>query len=98
MQDEGRACRRLSVVITGRVQGVGFRMSARAEALRLGLTGWVRNEPDGAAVRAVVEGEEGAVYRFLAWCKDGPPLARVTDVAHDIDVPQGRFSGVEIRY
>ena len=98
MPSEGAACRRLSVVVTGRVQGVGFRMSARAEALKLGLTGWVRNEPDGWAVRAVVEGDEGSVYRFLAWCKEGPPLARVTDVAHDIDSPRGRFSGVEIRY
>ncbi|MFT5239702.1 MAG: acylphosphatase [Candidatus Promineifilaceae bacterium] len=98
MQNEGRACRRLNVVVTGRVQGVGFRMSARAEALKLGLTGWMRNEPDGAAVRAVLEGDEGAVYRFLAWCKEGPPLARVTDVAHSIDSPQGLFSGVEIRY
>ena len=70
---------RADVVVRGRVQGVFFRASAQQEALALGLTGEVRNLPDGA-VEAVVEGERRAVDDFVAWCKRGPPSARVEDV------------------
>ena len=70
---------RRGVVITGVVQGVGFRYSARAEAERLGIDGWVRNRPDGA-VEAEVEGESGPVQRMLAWLERGPAGARVDDL------------------
>jgi acylphosphatase len=70
---------RAEIVVRGRVQGVFFRASAQQEALALGLTGEVRNLPDGA-VEAVVEGERRAVDDFAAWCKRGPPSARVEDV------------------
>lgn len=65
--------------VTGEVQGVTYRASARREARCLGLTGWVRNEADGS-VLIEVEGEAEAVRTFLAWCAQGPPGARVAAV------------------
>ncbi|HWR98393.1 MAG TPA: acylphosphatase [Candidatus Methanoperedens sp.] len=70
---------RLEVRITGRVQGVWFRASTREEARRRGLDGWVRNLPDGG-VEAVFEGGEAALQEMLAWCRIGPPGARVDRV------------------
>ena len=66
--------------VTGRVQGVSYRATAQHEAQRLGLTGWVRNEPDGS-VAAHVEGEPDAVAAFVDWCRTGPRGAAVRDVA-----------------
>lgn len=71
--------KRIHLVIRGRVQGVYFRASAVREAKRLGLTGWVRNRPDGA-VELVAEGEEDQVKDFLAWAQHGPSTARVDKV------------------
>jgi acylphosphatase len=68
------------VVIRGEVQGVGFRWSAQTEAQRLGLSGWVRNLPTGE-VEAEAEGVPQSVAAFVAWCKRGPPSARVETVA-----------------
>lgn len=65
--------------ITGRVQGVWFRAWTRDEALRLGLSGWVRNEPDGS-VRALFAGPRQHVEAMLARCREGPPMARVEAV------------------
>jgi acylphosphatase len=70
---------RLHLRIRGRVQGVAFRASAREEAQALGLTGWVRNEADGS-VEALAEGPREALDGFHAWCRRGPPSARVTEV------------------
>jgi acylphosphatase len=65
------------VRVEGRVQGVWFRASTRAEAERLGVSGWVRNRGDGA-VEAFAQGEDAAVDALLAWCRVGPPAAEVT--------------------
>lgn len=65
--------------VTGRVQGVFFRAWTQAEARRLGLAGWVRNEPDGS-VTALVAGPEAAVAEMLRRLHDGPPAARVAAV------------------
>ena len=67
------------VVISGRVQGVWYRASTRQKAEELGLTGWVKNTADGN-VEAVFEGDESAVHEMIAWCRIGPPLAKVADV------------------
>jgi acylphosphatase len=67
----------LEVRVTGRVQGVAYRAWARDEAERLGLTGWVRNEPDGS-VSALLAGPETAVEAMLAAMREGPPAARVS--------------------
>ena len=75
--------------IEGRVQGVWFRESLRAEAERLGVTGWVRNAPDGL-VEAVVQGPDTAVDALIAWARIGPPQARVDRI--DLVDAQGEFS------
>ncbi len=67
---------RAHVMVTGRVQGVFFRASTRDMAQGLGLRGWVRNLPDGG-VEAVFEGEREQVEAAVAWCRTGPPAARV---------------------
>ena len=66
--------------VTGRVQGVSFRWYTQQRARELGVTGWVRNEPDGT-VLLHAEGEDDAVDALVAWCHDGPGTAKVTDVA-----------------
>jgi len=73
----GGAVERLELRIRGRVQGVAFRWHTRAAARRLGLTGWVRNEPDGS-VRVVAEGSRAALEALAAWAAHGPDHARVT--------------------
>ena len=67
------------VVITGRVQGVGFRMWVEGEAVSRGLSGWVRNRREGA-VEAVFAGEDKAVADMLETCWDGPDMALVSNV------------------
>jgi acylphosphatase len=73
------AALRRHIVVSGRVQGVGFRYATQREASRLGLRGWVRNTDDGK-VEIVVEGDLAAVDALQAWCQRGPSGARVTNV------------------
>lgn len=70
----------VQVRVTGRVQGVSFRWYAQEEARRLGVVGWVRNELDGS-VLLHAEGDDAAVDALVAWCHEGPGMARVRDVA-----------------
>lgn len=65
--------------ISGTVQGVWYRRSAVDEALRLGVTGFARNEPDGT-VRVEAEGTRAAIDRFIVWCRIGPSRAQVEQV------------------
>lgn len=81
-------------VVSGRVQGVGFRFFAERAARELGVCGWVRNLPDGS-VETVAEGEEDAVSRYLSRLKAGPRSSRVDSVAVDELEPQG-FRAFEI--
>ena len=85
--------RRVGFRVKGRVQGVAFRVTARDEAQRLGVGGWIRNEPDGS-VAGEVEGEASNVDAFLAWCKRGPMGARVEGV----DVSDHTFYGESKRF
>jgi acylphosphatase len=68
------------VTIRGRVQGVGYRDAMVDAAEAFGVCGWVRNRGDGA-VEALLQGEDAAVERLLAWCRRGPPAARVTEIS-----------------
>ena len=79
---------RRRVVVTGHVQGVFFRNSAQREAQAAGVTGWVRNLPDGR-VEAVFEGDPAAVERLVAWAHRGPSKARVVDVRVVVEPPAG---------
>jgi acylphosphatase len=74
------ALKQVHLVVRGRVQGVYFRASTQREARRLGLTGWVRNRPDGTSVEMTVEGEEEALKEMVAWAHRGPTAARVERV------------------
>jgi acylphosphatase len=85
----------LSLEISGRVQGVGFRYSMREEAARRGVRGWVRNRRDGS-VEALVQGDAAAVDGLLEWARRGPPGARVSEVKTSA-VEEPAHHGFEMR-
>jgi len=70
---------RIRANIHGRVQGVAYRMNARGQAVKLGLSGWVMNQPDGSVVLEA-QGERPDLEALVAWCRRGPSGARVTSV------------------
>lgn len=74
--------RRVHLVVKGLVQGVSYRATASDQARTRGLSGWVRNLPNGD-VEALAEGDPLAVEAFIAWCRRGPDEARVTSVVVD---------------
>jgi acylphosphatase len=80
----------VDVIVTGLVQGVFFRAEAQQEASRLGVAGWVRNEPDGS-VAGHFEGQPDAVDSMVAWCRRGPRRASVDEV----DVREAEPTGAE---
>jgi acylphosphatase len=88
---------RKHLIIEGRVQGVWFRESTRRQAVRLGVSGWVKNRPEGT-VEALLEGPEEAVLRLVAWCGRGPSAASVTGI-HETEEPwRGEFSSFDVVY
>ncbi len=88
---------RAHLIISGLVQGVFYRASARSVANKLGLKGWVKNRYDGK-VEAMVEGDRGDVQKFINWCHQGPPGARVTSVEVEWSDATGEFKDFSIRY
>ena len=72
--------RAVDATVTGRVQGVAFRHYTAEQARRLGVAGWVRNEPD-ESVALHAEGPADAVEALLDWCRTGPAMAKVAHVA-----------------
>jgi acylphosphatase len=87
---------RCRVVVHGRVQGVFFRDTCERVASGLGVAGWVRNRSDGT-VEVVAEGERAGVDGLLAWCREGPPRARV-DRLEITDEPVAGERGFRVRY
>jgi acylphosphatase len=87
---------RAHVYVSGKVQGVFFRDSARERAEKLGLSGWVRNRPDGR-VEGLFEGPSEDVRRMVEWCEEGPPNAGVDDVEAHFEEARGDLSGFEVR-
>ncbi len=71
------------VVISGRVQGVGFRQWMRWQAQALGVSGWVRNTHSGT-VEAMLDGDPGAVAELLRACRRGPPGAEVASIVEEL--------------
>jgi acylphosphatase len=86
---------RRRVVVYGEVQGVFFRDSARKEAERRGVAGWVTNRPDGA-VEAVFEGDREAVAALVAFMREGPSRAQVERVDETEEEPEG-LDGFRVR-
>ena len=90
------APRCLHAIVHGRVQGVFFRASTQKMARRLRLTGWVRNCADGT-VEVMASGDGAALQDLLAWLHQGPPMARVTRVVHEVLPCPQRFDDFEIK-
>lgn len=88
---------RAHVVIHGRVQGVCFRLETQKAAGQFGVTGWVRNLPDGN-VEAVMEGLAATVEALLDWCDHGPRLARVDKVDIIRESYTGDYESFEVTY
>jgi acylphosphatase len=86
---------RIRVLISGRVQGVFFRGTCQGVARQHGVSGWVRNLPDGT-VEAVFEGPAEGVRRLVEWSGTGPRDAVVEDIRVDEEPPEG-ISGFEVR-
>ena len=87
---------RARVSVSGRVQGVFFRDSAREKAEGLGLSGWVKNTPDGR-VEALFEGPSEKVREMVEWCERGPSQASVDRVDTDFEEARGELEGFEVR-
>lgn len=81
------------LVITGRVQGVGFRFALADEARARRIGGWVRNRRDGS-VEAIVAGSAEDVEAIIGWARHGPPAARVTSV--NVATAVGEFASFEL--
>lgn len=87
---------RAHILVSGMVQGVFYRQSTVDEARRRRLSGWVRNLPDGR-VEAEAEGERADVEALVAWCRSGPPSARVEDVEVEWGPATGAEAGFGVR-
>ncbi len=89
---------RLRAIVRGRVQGVGFRYFVERNARELGLTGWVRNLPDGSSVEVEAEGERAKLEELLARLHQGPRMAAVDKVESRWDRARGEYQGFGLRY
>lgn len=87
----------MHIMVYGGVQGVFFRANTQDKARELGLTGYVRNLPDGS-VEIVAEGDRGKLESLLAWCRHGPPAASVLRVEHGWEEKKEGFADFSIRY
>ena len=85
------------VIVYGRVQGVFFRDFTSRQARELGLTGYVRNSPDGKAVEVQTEGERNKLERLIDHLKVGPPAAKVEKIVVNWSEYTGSYSSFDIR-
>lgn len=86
---------RARVFVSGMVQGVNFRWTARHKAEILGISGWVRNLGDGR-VEACFEGDKGAVGEMIDWCHRGPAGASISSVEIKREKYQNEFDGFSV--
>lgn len=89
--------KRIEASVYGLVQGVSFRQYTQQEAQRLGLTGWVKNEPD-RTVRVLAEGAESALQKLVDWLHVGSPYGRVDKVAVNWAEATAEFDRFEVRW
>jgi acylphosphatase len=87
--------KRVSIQVKGKVQGVFYRASTVTKAQQLGVNGFVRNEPDGS-VYIEAEGNEDTLHALIAWCRVGPPRARVDAVAVETHATLRSFTDFRI--
>jgi len=87
----------IRVIIEGRVQGVFFRLETKKKADQLGVSGWVRNKPDGT-VEALFEGDETKVREAVKWCYIGSGMSLVESVREEKAELSGNYSGFSVRY
>jgi acylphosphatase len=85
------------IVITGKVQGVFYRVHMQRIAQSLGFTGWVANRADGS-VEAIVEGSETNLEALLDWCREGPPRSAVSTVVVQDEPYSGDYTNFSVRY
>ncbi len=88
---------RAHLIISGRVQGVCYRVETQRAAMRLGLHGWVRNKRDGT-VEAEVEGAKPDVLSLIEWCRTGPAVAKVDRVRVTWKTHRGLAGPFDVRY
>jgi acylphosphatase len=87
---------RVSLIITGKVQGVAFRYYARNMANQLGVYGWIRNTQEGS-VELTIEGKRKNINQMIEWCKKGPKTANVENVIINTEPYKGEFVEFNIR-
>lgn len=92
------AIKRAKIIVHGTVQGVYFRDYAKAEALKLGLSGWVKNLKNGKSVETVIEGEYNEVVQMIKWLKKGSPGSVVTSIEIKEERPTGETAAFNIRF
>ncbi len=88
----------LRAVVRGRVQGVGFRDHVLTRARFLGLSGYVRNLPDGRSLEVVAEGDRGDLEQLLNYLSEGPRVSRVDAVETEWGEPTGAYDGFGVGY
>lgn len=88
--------KRISITVSGRVQGVGFRYFVQKNAAALRLVGFVKNDGDDK-VEIVAEGEKDKLELLLEKCKKGPVFSHVENIVYDFEEAAGRFNGFEIK-
>ncbi len=89
--------KRIHIFVTGRVQGVFFRQSARVMAIKNNVNGWVRNLGDGR-VEIVAEGQESNIDALADWCKTGPANSRVDEFELSEENSTDEFENFKVRY
>ncbi len=87
---------RMHILVSGKVQGVFFRSSAKKRADELHITGWIRNLDDGG-VEAVLEGEREKVEKMVEWCRKGSSYAIVKNIQVISEEYKGEFNDFSIR-
>lgn len=87
---------RIQLIITGKVQGVGYRISARREAERLSISGWVENKPNGH-VEIMAEGYQQQLNQLITWAQNGPQFANVDDIVINNLTAHNEFDQFSIR-
>lgn len=88
---------RVHIIVSGRVQGVYFRNHTQKQAIKLNVSGWVKNLEDGR-VEAMFEGEKEQVEKMINWAQRGPLFARVKELKVERQDYRGEFDSFEIKY